>query len=578
MKKSLMVVAAASALALPGPAVAQTPREGVARASADFARLVETLGGLSARDRAALPLDVRRLLDLAERWQSGAIPRPSMRTEAPQAEVAFALATTAPLPAGRVSDPRRDLLYSSVAGAHQAGSSTAWCSPNVVTVFDDTEGLIRFLLGAAYARSDAAYSYSINNGTSFFYGGGLEPLLAGRSTVATDATAACTDKNTFFIAGSDGSGIEVYKSTDGGKAFTSAVVAQEVGGHDLGVPWLAADPSDATHQTLYVAYTDAFPGDPACSGATSTTARVSKSTDGGNSWSAGVDGTGVGAAFCPPVIVSNATITVGTTGVVHLAYYRYDDTGGVGIVAIGRSTDGGATFGEGPGIAALPVGDPAVGPALASAGTLAQKALQGHVFPMAMRPMIAVDRSGKAGFNNNVYVVFDAGGAVASIDVGFAPYLIPASTYTFGDVFLWKSTDGGGTYAVSAVKVNGNVEPTATGAFAGRATDQFSPGVAVDKNGAVGVCWYDRRNDPANFLYDRYCAKSLNQNLATPTFVAIKKTTKAAPLWPKIDLFADWVLGDFDTVASDFTKLLTGFRSAYTDTSAGNSDVKMSIF
>jgi hypothetical protein len=33
---------------------------------------------------------------------------------------------------------------------------------------------------------------------------------------------------------------------------------------------------------------------------------------------------------------------------------------------------------------------------------------------------------------------------------------------------------------------------------------------AVDRSGAVGVCYYDRRQDPQNTFIDRYCSVSQN--------------------------------------------------------------------
>jgi hypothetical protein len=42
----------------------------------------------------------------------------------------------------------------------------------------------------------------------------------------------------------------------------------------------------------------------------------------------------------------------------------------------------------------------------------------------------------------------------------------------------------------------------------GRGTGQFMPGLAVDNQGQVGVCFYDHRGDTLNFLIDRRCARS----------------------------------------------------------------------
>ncbi len=200
------------------------------------------------------------------------------------------------------------------------------------------------------------------------------------------------------------------------------------------------------------------------------------------------------------------------------------------------------------------------------------------MYPGVTHPQIAVDRSGKVGFDGNVYMVYDAPGntgADNTTDKG-GVFGIPDNPYYYSDVMMIKCTPTGGCAA--PVTINGNIEPIATGPYTGRFTDQFQPGVAVDKNGALGICWYDRRNDPANFMTDRYCAKSVNQNLPTPTYTAIKKSTKASASLPLVDNFITFKYSDFDNVASDFTKLVTGFRSGYTDASAGQPDVKMSPF
>ncbi len=98
--------------------------------------------------------------------------------------------------------------------------------------------------------------------------------------------------------------------------------------------------------------------------------------------------------------------------------------------------------------------------------------------------------------NGNVYIVWQDGRnlQVPDFDSGF---------YGYADVLLRSSSDGGSTWS-PAVRVNNNPDPVPGGG----GTDQYQPGVAVDKTGEIGVCWYDRRLDPLNYMIDRFCGVS----------------------------------------------------------------------
>jgi hypothetical protein len=47
--------------------------------------------------------------------------------------------------------------------------------------------------------------------------------------------------------------------------------------------------------------------------------------------------------------------------------------------------------------------------------------------------------------------------------------------------------------------------------------DQFFPAVAVTHSGAVSIAYYDRRDDPENFLIDTYVSTSPGGNLTSPS-------------------------------------------------------------
>jgi len=90
--------------------------------------------------------------------------------------------------------------------------------------------------------------------------------------------------------------------------------------------------------------------------------------------------------------------------------------------------------------------------------------------------------------------------------------------------------------------------------------DYYQPGIAIDRTGMVGVCWYDRRNDPANFRFGRACATSSN-NGATWSTVLVNGSWSP---WHATDVFINPAyLGDYDSVASDTLNTQSGFLGAF---------------
>jgi hypothetical protein len=106
-------------------------------------------------------------------------------------------------------------------------------------------------------------------------------------------------------------------------------------------------------------------------------------------------------------------------------------------------------------------------------------------------------------------------------------------------------------------------------------TDQFHPTVATDMTGRIGVCFYDRRNDPLNFLIGRYCAVSMDAVKWTNFPIAFR----GGPSVANQDPFGivDW-LGDYETLATDFVNQSAGFIGGYTNTSAGYQNVRENAF
>jgi hypothetical protein len=523
--------------------------------------------------KASLPPELRRRLALAERWGTLSSPLhippavdPLGDERARVAGIDSASPASTPLPPGRVNDPKRDLLYSNFTGITQNTSSTAWCAPNVVTVINNSEGRAAFYAQATSTFTDISYSYSANNGATFYYGGPFAPT-GGPPFVYNPATVACTDQTHFFIAAEAFDGLRVFESTDGGKTFSAGVVAapNPTGPFSIyGQPWIAADPSDPSGKTLYVAFTWTQFANPSCGPGVSLSPLVIKSKDGGTTWTAP---TSLPAgAGCSPNDALNPTAAVGGDGHVYVAWW-VSSGAATQQVGVATSVDGGSVFTASLTPAAPYVGDPAYTKYFI--GSLDGMVLQAGVTFPGTRPQIAVDRSGRKGFNNTAYVVFEGPGTVTSTDA--AAFFLGAGTYAYSDVFVIKSTDGGASFG-PPLRVNQNVEPIkAPSPYAGRGSDQYMPGVGVDQTGAVGVCWYDRHNDPANFLIDRYCARSTNTGT---TWVAVKKNLKSSP---PLRLVLE-TYDAYNNVATDYRKTVPGFRSGYSDVSLGESDVLMTTF
>jgi hypothetical protein len=107
-------------------------------------------------------------------------------------------------------------------------------------------------------------------------------------------------------------------------------------------------------------------------------------------------------------------------------------------------------------------------------------------------------------------------------------------------------------------------------------TDHFQPAVSSDKSGRVAVCFYDRRNDPNNFMIDRYCANSTNGGAS---FTNTRITTKSFLSVVSQDvLIAANYMGDYDTLASDTMNSMKGFRGAFANNISGAPNVQSNKF
>ena len=503
------------------------------------------------------------LINLAERWDQ---IEPHLRRATPGLgrvgpvapalnghEQAAAIEIMAPK---QVSNLIADVSSSRLAGFTQSETSTAWCGNNVVVGFNDSGSFLETTLLPGSGLSFNGVSRSTNKGGSFTDLGFLNPGPVITDFLSGDPVLGCSDANTFYYASlfarATTSDISVSKSFDGGQTFGSPVSAVSKNGttHLLDKDWLAVDPTNLNR--IYVTYTDFDDSGSLCglvpvSGhpIPRTAIELVRSTDGGTSWGTPV----VIDEVCGSAFVQGSQVAVGPGGEVYVAWEAFAASG-ASELDIRKSTDSGATFG------ALVKVDNVI---WAGTGDL----LQGGFHTGLEFPTLAVDRSGKA-TNGSVYIAWNDGRNLTVPDAA-------SESYGYADIMASRSTDGGATW-VAPVRVNNNPEPLSSGL----GTDQYSPGIAVDKTGKVGVCFYDRRLDPNNFLIDRECAFSKN---AGTSWSNKRITKKSFPAVPGQDELVDRrYMGDYDGLASDFTKTNSGFIGAWGDNSLGNPDVKAEKF
>ncbi len=462
-----------------------------------------------------------------------------------------AASAASPAAAGRVSDPTRDVAgKSAIQGFTQNQSSIAWCGTNVVVGFADTGSLYETLGGAA--ASALGVARSTNGGATYEDLGFLPPGSTAGATLGGSPAVACADADTFYYASISTSpsswGVAVSKSMDGGATWAAPTPVLEVPAATATVDQqaIAVDPTDGFVSVVYTVHDrSGVPCADMFGAETLTRIGMVTSTDGGTSWGGAVDLDDMCDFGDKGAQIAHPQIAVDGTGRTYVVWTRND---GVRPAEI--------RFTRFPDVARHVTDVAPVG--------LLEETLQGHV-EAPVTPSIAIDRSRRPGLDGTMYVAWSDGRRNTVDDVA-------GGAYSYADVFVTRSTDGGATWSRVPARVNANPEPLP----GGLGTDQFAPKIAVDKTGAVGVCWYDRRSDPANLLIDRYCGKSANGG---QTWSNLRKTTRSFPPLAGQE-FGAFVAphGSDDGVASDFTRVFPGFRGTYTDTTLGNADVKALAF
>ncbi|MFH2055509.1 MAG: dockerin type I domain-containing protein [bacterium] len=157
------------------------------------------------------------------------------------------------------------------------------------------------------------------------------------------------------------------------------------------------------------------------------------------------------------------TVTSGSDGTVYCAWVQYSFDG----IMIDKSTNGGASWGT----------DHMVQPT-----TYQDFSLYGGIRAFSF-PAMEADITGGI-YDNTIYILFT-----------------DAAADGYQDLYVTKSTDNAASWSE---RLRINDDPL------GNQIDQFHQWVALNEDGILTAVWYDRRDDPANLLFNLYMAHSFD--------------------------------------------------------------------
>ena len=354
----------------------------------------------------------------------------------------------------------------------------------------------------------------------------------------------CADANTFYFSQifdyydsslNPWAAIAVNTSTDGGRTWGEPVAAIAKSGdyHVLDKPWSTIDPSN--HKRMFVSYTDLDYSytTVACGANVRTAIEFVESDDGGATWSTTPN---IAIQVCGSAGVQVSQMAVSSTGTLYISWINLGSNFPLGPRAIQLSSYAGGT------LSAPVTVDGAVQPGGDS------YYLQGDFLDFLDMSM-AIDHSGTS-TDGTLYITWADGRDKIVPD----PLAIQGF-YAYDDVFLRVSYDGGNTWGSAPTKVNSDTQPRL-----GSGHDHYQSGIAVDRRGYVGICWYDRRADTENFAIRRHCAESTNGTTFADTDIGLQPF---APTHGGDLLLPSAYMGAYDELTSDFLNSTPGFIGGF---------------
>lgn len=476
----------------------------------------------------------------------------------------------------RVNDPRTDMAYSPFAGYTQNTASVARCGEQVVVGFNDSRSILSTLFNGNGGISFSGVAVSDDGGESFRDLGAVPAGSNPASFLLGEPSVACADEDAFFYAqtfsntnefGLSSEAVVLSTSTNGGFSWSDpVVVAGSLSGSGaVDDARIAVDPSN--RKKVYISYRHLqFSGNANCLSLESTIEVVS-SNDGGQSFGAPavLDDQCFENSFLLHV---GSRIAVASNGTVYVASELYTLFPGLfaQTVQVNAMQPNGSVS---PAVMVSPVAqsgtDLLEGAFGFGLGATTEYTVQGG-FRNLRGFDLAVDRSGTKS-NGTVYVVWDDGRDKSIPE--FESFI--DGTYEFSDVFISTSVDGGQTFSAAA-KVNSDTQPVN-----GRGFDHYRPAAAVNSRGILAVCWYDRRNDPQNFQFERFCSESINRGQSWAEFRI--KGSRSTPSRGQDLLLPRDDMGQYDGLTADFLGRHHSFVDAFQWMSSGmNPDVKVHTF
>jgi hypothetical protein len=327
------------------------------------------------------------------------------------------------------------------------------------------------------------YSTSANGGATFADQGGLnhdagDPVLARSSKTGTIFLSNVGVDSAYVnptppppILPSGLEQVNVFRSTNNGAAFGDPVNGTPgfVANVDyMDKPWVAVDnfpgPGYGNVYLVTLHAQQLVPGGPQ-----TFDILLTRSTDDGLTWGPS-GGTAIVSSPGPYLPgFEGANVTVGPDHAVYVSWWHQNKNLQAGIL-MSKSTDGGVTFGDPVTVTTLRT--PYINGDLFLTNSSGQYSFRTNAFPQAVVNPVTGD----------IYVAYDDWGNAKGTDKG--------------NIYFTESTDGGQKWS-KPVQVNDDLTNN----------DQWFPALAVTPDGShVGLFWYDRRLDPADWLIDRFGA------------------------------------------------------------------------